>query len=307
MVLTENAGHRLQELAKKGKRLTAVRVNVAGCVYLTSLEALRSGARKGTQSNSDVLERLADEAEEFPGRELMLDRPADSQCTCLCHSVTMSQLCPQRDRSRRFLSRHLNMPNSKLSAVTDIGILCREARFLGLEEIAHKATSGNHLGWRSQDTSLFNAHSAPSLQGRRSSVTSVSSMTDAMTSGTSEEGASPRIQKQCQGMGGSFRGSVSLTYFGDATPRRMSVEGGAATGRRRSVASMGSGGGSPGGAASPPRAAAPGSGGSPLSAAARTQRRASMSSVASSQAMQVHATMALSRQLSSRVSKGMEG
>jgi len=77
------------------KKLTAVKVNVNGSVFLTSLEALQAGAKKSC--TSDVLSDLVEQAENNPGQELVLDRPpgAVSAYTTIfrCSSGVIRHIC----------------------------------------------------------------------------------------------------------------------------------------------------------------------------------------------------------------------
>uniref|UniRef100_A0A6T6XSZ5 Uncharacterized protein n=1 Tax=Hemiselmis tepida TaxID=464990 RepID=A0A6T6XSZ5_9CRYP len=183
-------------------KLTAVRLNVNGSVFVTSLEAIEAGAKKGC--SSDVLSNLADEARENPGREVRLSRPEEA----VAAYVT--------------IVRYLNMPQAKLSNVTDVGALCREARYLGLEELAARASQGNHLAWRAKDVSLLRESSAGSnLQGRKS--TTAAAEADKQTADEAPQ-APQRVVRQLEGFGGSFKGAPPA-YLSNKNPTLSSLGG----------------------------------------------------------------------------------
>jgi len=94
---------------------------------------------------------------------------------------------------------------------------------MGLEELAHKATTGNHIGWRSSDV-FSNSTMSNSLQGRRSSLPAFGL--------DLEEETPPEMKRntqQRQGMGGSFKGGVTPVLQRNPTEastggRRFSIE-----------------------------------------------------------------------------------
>eukprot|EP00285_Hemiselmis_virescens_P008845 CAMPEP_0173391448 /NCGR_PEP_ID=MMETSP1356-20130122/18388_1 /TAXON_ID=77927 ORGANISM="Hemiselmis virescens, Strain PCC157" /NCGR_SAMPLE_ID=MMETSP1356 /ASSEMBLY_ACC=CAM_ASM_000847 /LENGTH=472 /DNA_ID=CAMNT_0014349081 /DNA_START=50 /DNA_END=1467 /DNA_ORIENTATION=- len=108
--------------------LVAVRVVVGGKLFATSLQALRAGAcqAQANGNESEVLNDMFETATRSPGATLVLERDPTAY---------------------PFVMMYLNL--GKVSGVTCVAQLVKEAKFLGLDELEQLATKGNFYSWRS--------------------------------------------------------------------------------------------------------------------------------------------------------------